>query len=260
MKLKDSLSTPAVVDAWRAAIQAEFGVGRSSATLELLEPLVADVVDSPARVDPFIVEFGYRNGSANQGLDFTMRCLEVLASVSDMPLATALDTRSAAVLAAEGWNSGVLGRFNSSDGLLTPIPVLRHLLKQRYVGAEAHPDRIGRRIVIVVVDLRDVIATPIQLRRLRASNIEMLRSVWSIAHPISEGSNGNLVVMVERDVELHASVARLRQMILNDCSPHSDRVRIWIEPLSDAGIHLDSHLESLVGTFDSPRQPLRQAV
>ncbi|MEO6124273.1 MAG: hypothetical protein ABIR32_11235 [Ilumatobacteraceae bacterium] len=259
MKSKEFLSTQAVLDAWAGAIEAEFGTGRQTATLERLAPVIAEIIESPAQIAPVVVEFGYQYGDANIGLGFTMRCLELLASVSNPSLASALDTRDAAVLAAEGWNSGMIGRLHRGDDLLTPMSVFLHVLQQCYISNEAHPARSGRRVVLVVVDMGDVVTTRGAFERLRNTTIAMLRSVWSSAHPISEGSNGNLVVMVGRDDELHASVGRLRRLLLSDTSIDTKRVHVWIEPLSDSRIHLDSHLQSLVGPIESPPELLRRA-
>lgn len=260
MKLKDSVSVQATIDAWMGAIEAEFGIGWHTATLNRLMRTITELIERADQLAPAVIEFGYQNGNANHGLHFTMRCLELLAEVAEMPLADRLNTRQVAVLVAEGWNSGMLGRLHPTNELLTPMPVFLHLLKQRYVSAEAHTDRLGRRVVLVVVDLGDVLTDRMEFERLRATTIDALRSVWSSAHPISEGANGNLVVMVDRDEELHALVATLRQSIFTDTSLYAHRIHIWIEPLSDAGFHIQSHLESLVGPIESPPEPLRRAV
>jgi len=260
MKLKDFLSAQAVIDAWMEAVEVEFGLGWHTATLNRLSGTVAGLIDHPSQLAPAVIEFGYQNGNANHSLDFTMRCLELLTEVADLALADRLDTRNVAVLVAEGWNSGMLGRLHPTNELLTPMPVFLHLLKQRYVSAEAQTDRLGRRIVLIVVDLRDVTTTRMEFERLRATAINTLRSVWSSAHPISEGVNGNLVVMVDRDEALHAMVGKVRRMVLADGSLHSHRVHVWIEPLSDAGFHLESHLESLVGPIEAPPQLVARAV
>ena len=244
------MSTQRVMDAWLDAIEGEFGLGWHTATLARLHPTVVDLLERPDAFASSIVEFGYEHGAASHDLDFGMRCLELLGTVTDQRFADRLDARDVAVLLAEGWNAGTIARLRPTDDLLTPMPVFLHLLQQRYAGAAAQQQRVSSRVVLVVVDLRDLVATRPELERVRAATIATIRSIWSAAHPISEGINGNLAVMVERTDATHAQAGRLRQLILSDESVHADRIRIWIEPLSDASIHVVSHLEGLVGAIE----------
>ncbi len=270
MKLRDSSRdsrsgrpSRLAIDAWFVSVEFTFSIGLHTSTLQRLAPTVCELIEEPSRLNSCVVEFGYQLGSANLDLDFAISCLEMLTAVVDDQLANSLNTRSVAVLLAEGWNSGMLGRLQSSVDLLTPMSVFLHLLQQRYlenkprVGCrEIHG--ISKRVVVVVVDLRDVATTELEFERIRATTIRTIRDVCSAGQPISEGANGNLVVMVERDSELHALVGKLRRLILADASLHANRIHVWIEPLSDTDIHLESHLESLAGQIEVPQSLIRR--
>lgn len=270
MKLRDSSKdsrsghpSRLAVDAWLASVESTFGIGWHTSTLRRLAPAISELIQEPSHLNSCVVEFGYQLGSANLDLDLTIKCLEILTTVVDGPLADTLNTRNVAVLVAEGWNSGMVGRLQPSLDLLTPMSVFVHLLQQRYLENKLRAERrdiqgISKRAVVVVVDLRDVATTEIEIQRIRATTIRTIREVCSAGQPISEGANGNLVVMVERDSELHPLVGKLRRLILSDTSVHANRIHVWIEPLSDTDIHLESHLESLVGPIEAPPSPIRR--
>ncbi len=260
MKLVGSRSKGDVIDAWLASIVTEFGNGWHSSTAERVLPIVGEMIESPTRMSTSVIEFGHRHGAAQHTLDFTIRCLELLTWACDDELAAQLNTRDVAVLLTEGWNSGSLGHHHRSVDQLTPMPVFLHLLKQRYVSADSASDRISRRVVLVVVDLREIVTSRIEFESLRASAIGTLRSVWTAGEPISEGAHGTFVVMAERDHDLHATVGRLRRLMLIDSAVQSNRAHVWIEPLSDVGLHLESHLESLVGHTEPRFEPIAQLV
>ena len=254
MKLKDSLTAQFVIDEWMRTIDAEFGNGSHVATLGRLAPTIRRLLEQPAQLEHSLIEYGYQLGSASHSLDFATQCLQMLTRVCEPDLAARLDNRAVAVLVAEGWNSGMLGRLHPVEDMLTPPPIFLQLLQQRYVRVEHSVDRISRRVVLVMVDLSDVLTTRLELERLRIEVISLVRQAWPDGQPITVGANGNIAVMVERHHSLHVAVADARRRIVTHDSLQTHHVHVWIEPLSDAEMHVRSHLESLIGPIDSQQR------
>ena len=244
------------MDAWSTAIDEEFGVGWHTDTLMGLEPTMRLMLERPDAFAPAVIEFGHRTGAASHDLAFSLRCLELLGTVAGDAFAERLDSRHVAVLVAEGWNAATIARLRPDDHDLTPMALFLHFMRLRYARADACAGRMSREAALVVVDLSDVLATRSELASLRTTTIAAARSIWSVAHPISQGANGNLVVMADRDDMLHAQVGKLRRLVLTDESLHAHKIHVWVEPLSDARFHLESHLVSLVGPVEAhPEQP-----
>ena len=131
---------------------------------------------------------------------------------------------------------------------LTPLPFFVQLLQQRYTRADDfavpanRPRGAGHRRCAT----RGWQSSR-KLARVQRTVIDHLHTVFSAGQPVSEGPNGNLVVMVERSPTLLDDVATVGRVLAADSSLTDHTLRVWIEPLSDDEIHLESHLESLLG-------------
>jgi len=247
MKLRERSSPQGVIDQWLQLVEAEFGSGGHVASLRRMSSTVQKVLESPAQAPSHLVDLGYAIGVDNRDLTFALRSLELLAQAGGQATAAALNTRSAAVLVADGWNAGVLNRTQTISSTLTPLPFFVQLLQQHYTRADDFALPANQRVVLVIVDVQHVVGNRLELARVQRTVIDHLRAVFSAGQPVSEGPNGNLVVMVERSSTLLDDVAAVGRVLAADPSVKVHALRVWIEPLSDDEIHLESHLESLLG-------------
>jgi hypothetical protein len=254
MRLRERSQSIDVADLWLLTVTAEFGSGRQAAALRRMVPLVRQLLDGRRDAEDVLIEMGRQFGHEGCDLGFALRSLEMLfaaredgstrsVGVSD------LRTRAAALAMCNGWNTGVIERSRPSDPLLTPMPIFMRLLQQRYMRGDVlhEPDT---RFVVVVIDIQLLSQKPLALLRVRSGLVGHLRDVFFDGQPLAEGSNGNLLAMVQRDPDLQFHVADLRGRIASD--PHLGDLALhtWVEPLADAEIHLASHIESLAGPID----------
>jgi hypothetical protein len=246
MKLRDRARPQGVIDLWMRSVEAEFGSGGHVATLLRLNPIVQKMIETPGQTDD-LVEFGYVLGADNCELEFAMRSLELLAEAAGPSVAAVLNTRATAVSVADGWNAGVLDRIQYTHSNMTPVPIFLQLVQQRYLQSNQFSVPASQQVGIVVVDVQHVVGNRLEVARVQRTVTVQLRRVFNAGQPISEGPNGNLVVMVERGPTLLEDVAALSRAIMAEPSLSTHAVRVWIEPLSDDEIHLQSHLESLLG-------------
>src|SRR3954447_3480620 len=247
MKLRDRSRPQGVIDLWIRSVEAEFGGGEQIVTLQRLAPMIREMLETPAQVPSHLVEMGYVLGVDNRPLDFALRSLELLAEATGPAAAAVLKTRASAVNVADGWNAGVLNRTQHVNSRLTPVPIFLQLVQQRYLQAGEFDTSPSQQVVIVVVDVQHVVGSRLEQARVQRTVTEHLRGVFNAGQPVSAGTNGNLVVMVERSPSLLDDVAAVSRAIASDPTLSSHALRVWIEPLSDDEIHLASHLESLVG-------------
>jgi hypothetical protein len=204
------------------------------------------LLESPAQTDQ-LVEFGYTLGADNRELEFAMRSLQLLGEAGGPSFSAALQTRGAAVNVADGWNAGVLDRTEHVNSNITPVPIFVQLIQQRYLQSDQFSVSPSQQVAIIVVDVQHVVGNRLELARVQRTVIDHLRRVFNAGQPISEGPNGNIVALVERGPTLLEDVANVSRSIAAEPSLSTQALRVWIEPLSDDEIHLESHLESLVG-------------
>jgi len=247
MKLRDRSRPPGVIDLWIRSVEAEFGGGEQIVTLQRLSPLVREMLETPADAPSHLVEMGFVLGVDNRRLEFALRSLELLAEASGPAAEAVFKTRAAAVNVADGWNAGVLNRTQHVNSRLTPLPIFLQLVQQRYLQADEYAVPPSQQVVIVVVDVQHVVGSRLEQARVQRTVTEHLRHVFNAGQPVSAGTNGNLAVMVERSPSLLDDVAAVSRAIAADATLSAHALRVWIEPLSDDQIHLESHLESLLG-------------
>ena len=102
MKLRERSSPQSVIDQWLQLVEAEFGSGGHIASLRRMSSTVQKLLESPAQAPSHLVDLGYAIGVDNRDLAFALRSLELLGQAGGPTTAAALNTRSAAVLVADG--------------------------------------------------------------------------------------------------------------------------------------------------------------
>lgn len=194
-----------------------------------------------------LADFGYHIAQDNHELRVALRSLELLAEAGRYCTPTKLDTRGAVIQVTNGWSSGVLNRTSPINPAITPMPMFAHLLQQRYSQGDLHAMPASKRVVLVVVDLQHVMTNRLELARVRAAIVHHLRGVFNAGQPVAEGTNGNVVALVDRGPLLLDEVADVRLALESDPTLSAHTLHVWIEPLADDQIHLTSHLEGLLG-------------
>ncbi len=246
MKLRDLSRTSTVLDLWQRSIAAEFGSRGHVATAARLGATISTLLDQPGLAPALLVDFGHQIGADGLDLDFALRALQLLAVEARRRSGVELGTRIAAVAVANGWSTGVVNRARLVHSTITPRPIFMQLLRQRFDTGGEMVLCPAARAVLVVAEIDSSMTDALELSRVQMGVVQHLRSVFGSGQPIAAGTNGTVIVLVEREQFVAGDVLRIAKHFASsslDASP----VRVWIEPLPLSRIHLDAHIEGLIG-------------
>ena len=249
-----------IIDTWVARVEREFGSGWQAAALRSeAAGLVAALLSGPNEADSAVGAFGQRLGEQQLDLGTVTSFVDLLIRSAPRRVAAPLRTKRAAVALADGWHAGCLAVVPATTALLTPWPVFVEMVR--------HASGRSTGLRLVVVDVQQLRYSPAQRAVARDAIVTVLRRVFRAGQPVAEGGNGNLVVLVERDELSAARLAEL-QAALRDVTTESavpqavDALRVWVEPLGTAAVHLEAHLDGIIegdpapptATDDGPRR------
>lgn len=257
MRAKDAMVAQQVIDTWMAAVEQEFGQGwQVSALRARTATVVRDVLKGPDHAVPCMAQFGRELGRHDIDLGFATACLQLLSQSAPPEAASALCTKAAAVALVEGWNAGVSEPARAtppSRAGITPMPVFVQLLRQRFQPP------VGR-VALVVIDVQQLTCSQLEQVRVRSGVLRLVRAVFSAGQPITEGANGNLVVLLDRDQYAVELVSDLIRRIAADHALALHQLRVWIEPLSTSEMHAEAHVAGIAGENGQPTPLSHRAV
>lgn len=156
----------------------------------------------------------------------------------------------------EGWTDGdaapaVAPAMADAESGLGTAEYLVQRLAEVYGAAERAGKHVGTTHALVVVDVAAADNDPWQRIARNAAVGHALKDAYGAGHPMARLSDGLYAVLVERDANLGAGIAQLRDHI-------SDRAvemrvgnlmrqppRVWIESLPDSHAYVSELLESV---------------
>ena len=136
-----------------------------------------------------------------------------------------------------GWAGRVLHYDFGADSVAT-LEVLRLRVQQHVELCRSVGEAPGRNLAIVVIEGNGSPSCAPQLR-LHA------RRTFVAGETMAATPSGKLLVLVRRDDGLRSRTLRLADAMRHDDQLDGPPVRVWIEPLSMAAEHIDSHLVGL---------------
>ena len=136
-----------------------------------------------------------------------------------------------------GWAGRVLHYDFGADSV-APLEVLRLRVQQHVELCRSVGEAPGRNLAIVVIEGNGSPSCAPQLR-LHA------RRTFVAGETMAATPSGKLLVLVRRDDGLRSRTLRLADAMRHDDQLDGPPVRVWIEPLSMAAEHIDSHLVGL---------------
>ena len=230
---------------WRRRVVDRWGTGSHLATLDVIEPRLADLIGQ--RVEPAegLADVGRQCGRDGHALEDVVGWISTLFDVLPRRQRRHLESGAGAVALASGWTDGRLERHASGDVPPTTTELLRRRLQEQYDECAAlHQDPASLYTLVVF----DADSGPLGARTRTTTMLALadgVRGIFRSGETITTTTTGRILILADRRSDLGADVHRVITWAESQPAIGGCRVRGWVEPLSPFRHHIDDHLADL---------------
>jgi len=230
---------------WRRRVVDRWGAGSHVATLDVIEPCVADLVAHKVDPEDGLAEVGRQCGRDGHPLEDVVGWVSTLFDVLPRRQRRHLETSAGAVALTTGWADGRLERHASGTTPASTTELLRLRLQEHYDECASRHQDPASLYTLVVFDADTGALGPRTRSTAMAALAEGVRDIFHSGETISTTSTGRVLILADRRSDLGADVHRVVTWAESQQALAGFRVRGWVEPLSPFRHHIDDHLADL---------------
>jgi hypothetical protein len=233
-----------IVSEWRRRVEAGWGTGTHSHTLEMVESLVMGLLEGHSEPENTLGEIGRRCACDGHELVDVAGWLTILVSLAPRKIRRRLQSRPCAEALANGWAQATLD-IRPPFRRLAPVGVLHMRLQELADQCDALGIELVNHYVLAVLDVDTGPIGPGARRSVLRQLSEAAQRTFRAGETIAATDSGRILVLGPRRRDLPSVIRTLlaETQVRPEVAHH--RVCGWIEPLPQDRLHLDAMVEEL---------------